>query len=144
MTATTAHSLSDGKEFYAIEDTAVTDKAGFAVERRNTLVDLEDAVTWLLIMLTIEIAIWLQDREITGGPAMFISHLGKVLYGVLFANAGYYAWQGHWLYCWDQMLWIGGFFAIEVNVSEWRKHIEKHYSKLKATALTVANPKNAA
>jgi len=138
------NSLTDGTEFYAIEDTAVTDKPGLSVERWNAIVDLGDAIVWLLIMFTIEIAIWLQDREITGGPAMFISHLGKVFYAVLFANAAYWAWQGHWLYCWDQMLWIGGFFAIEVNVSEWRKHIEKHYSRLKATALPVANAKNTA
>jgi hypothetical protein len=139
--STNCNSLSNGSEFYAIEDTAVTDAPGFAMERRNAFVDLLDAVTWLLVMLTIEIAIWLQDREIIGGPVMLVSHLGKGLYGVLFANAGYYAYAGHWLYCWDQLLWIGGFFAIEVNVSDWRKHIERHYSSLKTKALAVAKPK---
>ncbi len=136
-------SLSDGKKFYAIEDTAVTDESGYKLERRNAIIDLEDAITWLLVMLTIEIAIWLQDREITGGPVMFVSRAGKLLYGLLFANAAYYAYEGHWLYCWDQMLWIGGFFAIEVNVSEWRKHIEKHYDILKTRALAVAKPQRA-
>ncbi|MSQ99486.1 MAG: hypothetical protein EXR85_09375 [Xanthomonadales bacterium] len=135
------HSLSAGTEFYPIEDTAVTDKPGLSVERWNTIVDLEDAIVWLLIMLTIEIAIWLQDREITGGPAMFVSHLGKVFYAVLFAHTAYWAWGEHWLYFWDQLLWIGGFFAIEMNVSEWRKHIEKHYAKLKEIALASANAK---
>jgi hypothetical protein len=132
--------LSTGTSFYAIEDTAVADKTGFALERRSTYIDLQDAVTWLLIMLTIEIAIWLQDRNVTGGPVMFVSRLGKVFYGVLFAHAAYWAWLGHWLYAWDQLLWIGGFFAIEVNVSEWRKHIEKHYGKLKSKALAATRP----
>jgi hypothetical protein len=27
------------------------------------------------------------------------------------------------LYLWDELLWIGGFAAIEMNVSEWREEI---------------------
>jgi hypothetical protein len=131
-------SLSTGQRFYAIESTAVTDESGFAVERRSTFVDLGDAITWLLIMLTIEIAIWQQERNITGGPAMLISHAGKILYSVLFANAAYWAYLGHWLYSWDQLLWIGGFFAIEMNLSDWRKDIQRHINTLKAKTLSGA------
>ena len=40
------------------------------------------------------------------------------------ATSGTVAWRGHWLYSWDQVLWIAGFFAIELNVKDWRESIE--------------------
>ena len=29
----------------------------------------------------------------------------------------------HWLYLWDEMLWIGGFMAIDMNLSDWRNEM---------------------
>jgi hypothetical protein len=113
--------LSTASQFYFVDSTAITDAAGLRIERQSAWIDLQDAVVWLLVMLTIEIAIWLQERHILGGMMMFASHAGKLLYGVLFAHAVYWAWRGHWLYSWDQVMWIGGFFAIELNVRDWRR-----------------------
>jgi len=118
-------SLATGDKFYQIESTAVTDESGYNVERLSTWIDLQDAITWLLVMATIEIAIWLQERNITGGPAMLVSRAGKAFYALLFAHAVYWIYMGHELYAWDQVLWIGGFFAIELNVKDWRKDINK-------------------
>jgi hypothetical protein len=116
--------LPVGPDFYFVDNSAVTDAAGFAVERRSAWFDLQDAVTWLLIMFTIELGIWLQERNITGGALMLVSQAGKIFYGVLFIDAAYWAWLGHWLWTWDQLLWIGGFWAIEFNMKEWREEIE--------------------
>jgi hypothetical protein len=33
--------------------------------------------------------------------------------------------MGHWLYAWDQTLWICGFWAIEFNLKEWRDQIRQ-------------------
>ncbi len=122
---TSCAALPDGERYYAVEPTAVTGEAGLAHERIRRWIDLQDAVTWLLVMFTIELAIWLQERDITGGPLMVVSFAGKALYGLLFLHAGYWAWQGHWVYAWDQVLWIGGFFAIELNVRDWRAELEE-------------------
>jgi hypothetical protein len=46
---------------------------------------------------------------------------------VLFAHAVFWAWTGHWVYGWDQFLWIAGFWAIEMNVSEWREEIREEH-----------------
>ena len=35
----------------------------------------------------------------------------------------YWAWLGHWLYLWDELVWIGGFAVIEMNMNEWRDEI---------------------
>ena len=117
--------LSAGGPFYAVESAAVTDAAGLEHERVRRWVDVADAVTWLLVMFTIELGIWLQERRIAGGPLMLASFAGKVFYGMLFVHAGYWAWHGHWLYAWDQVLWIGGFFAIELNLSDWRRELRR-------------------
>jgi hypothetical protein len=126
--------LASGAELFFVDSTAVTDRAGLAIERRSAWFDLQDAVTWLLVMFTIEIGIWLQERNITGGALMLVSQLGKALYGVLFLDAAYWAWMGHWLYTWDQLLWIGGFWAIEFNLKEWREAIDADAQKAEPTA----------
>ncbi|NNJ65132.1 MAG: hypothetical protein HKP16_06170 [Xanthomonadales bacterium] len=117
--------LSDGTAFYFVDNSAVTDTAGLKVERRSAWFDLQDAVTWLLVVLAIELGVWLQERNITGGPLMLVSHLGRAFYAVLLIDAAYWAWMGHWLWAWDQLLWIGGFWAIEHNMKEWRDEIDQ-------------------
>jgi len=48
----------------------------------------------------------------------------KILMYLLLMGLGFY-WVslGHWLYFWDGLLWIGGFAAIEMNLSQWRDEI---------------------
>ncbi len=95
------------------------------MERKLAWIDLIEANTWLLVMFALELAVWLQSRNITGGPLMLVSHAGKLLYGILWAAAVYWAWKGHWVYAWDEALWILGFWAIENNLSEWRDEIRE-------------------
>jgi hypothetical protein len=116
--------LSADTEFYFVDSTAVTDNAGYRLEIRSAWFDLQDAITWLLIMFSIELGIVLQERNITGGTLTLVSRSVKVLYGVLFFDAAYWGWLGHWLWTWDQMLWICGFWAIEYNMKEWRDEIK--------------------
>lgn len=118
-------SFSNQNEFYAVDNTAITDAPGLQHERFSRYIDLQDAVTWLLVMFSIELAIWLQARDITGGRLMLASYAAKAFYGVLFFHAGYWAWNGHWVYAWDQVLWILGFFAIELNVKDWREELRE-------------------
>jgi hypothetical protein len=44
-------------------------------------------------------------------------------YGVIVLASIYWVSLGHWLYAWDEFLWIAGFVAIEINVSEWRDEL---------------------
>lgn len=121
--------LAVGPDIFFVDNAAVTDRIGLDIERRSAWFDLQDAVTWLLVMFTIEIGIWLQERNITGGSMLLVSQVGKVLYAVLFLDAAYWAWMGHWLYTWDQLLWILGFWAIEFNLKEWRESNEAEAQK---------------
>jgi uncharacterized membrane protein YphA (DoxX/SURF4 family) len=82
---------------------------------------------WLLVVWAIELSVWLQNRDITGGILMVVSHAARVGYAVLLANAAFWAWTGHWVWGWDQFLWIAGFWAIERNLSEWREEIREEH-----------------
>lgn len=116
--------LANGEQFYQLEPTVYTDSSGLILEKRLAWVDLVEASVWLLIVWSIELAVRLQEHNITGGRMMMISYSGKFLYGILFFAAAYWAHLGHWLYTWDELLWIGGFFAIEHNMKMWREEID--------------------
>lgn len=126
LTASNCGDLSTGSSFYFVEPgLVVTDSAGFKLEKNLALVDLLEAIVWLGILFTIEVMVWLQDRFVTRGTVVTLIKCGKLLlYGLLWCAAVYWASLGHWYFAWDEALWIIGFFAIEMNVDEWKKEIE--------------------
>jgi hypothetical protein len=117
--------LSGDSVFYLLEPTVVTDREGLALEKKHVTVDLLDAIVWLLVVWAIELAVWLQNRGITGGVLMLVSHAARLGYVVLFGHAAFWAWNGHWIWAWDQFLWIAGFWAIEKNLSQWREELRE-------------------
>lgn len=120
--------------FWVEEGTVVSDAEGLALETNLAWVDLFEAVVWLLIVFLIELIVWLQERGITSGPLLRGSNYASTfLYLTLFAMAAYWGWLSHWLYVWDEMLWIGGFAAIEMNMSDWREEIDEAREKNPAT-----------
>lgn len=105
---------------------ALTDRAGMRIEWELAWVDVVEASTWLLILAALEVMVRLQDRGITGGWLMRTARVSKVLlYGVLWCAAAYWAWRGHWMFAWDESLWILGFVAIGMNLSDWRREISE-------------------
>ena len=104
----------------------VTDAAGLKLERQLAWVDLIEAIVWLLIILAIEIVVRLQSRGITSGRLITATNTTQLLlYLVLLAAAVWWATLSHWLYFWDELVWIGGFAAIEMNLSEWREELNE-------------------
>ena len=94
------------------------------VERELAWVDVIEAVTWLVIVLLIELLVRLQERGIAGGALLRSAIALKVAaYGLLWCAALYWAYRGHWLYVWDETLWILGFVAIDMHLAEWRGEI---------------------
>lgn len=115
---------SAGEFFYPGSESVVTDAAGLRIERDLAWVDLIEALVWLLIVFTIEFMVRMQNRGLTGGPLITFANVSKIfLYGVLLLAAAYWAFLTHWLYVWDELVWIAGFAAIEMNVAEWRNEL---------------------
>ncbi len=53
----------------------------------------------------------------TVNAVKFLLYLSLIIIGI------YWATLSHWLYLWDELVWIGGFAAIEMNVSQWRDEL---------------------
>jgi len=102
----------------------VTDTEGLRLERGLALADLLEVVAWMIIIIAMEVVVRLQDRDITGGRLISSMNTAKILMYLLLMGLGvYWASLGHWLYFWDGLLWIGGFAAIEMILSQWRDEI---------------------
>lgn len=130
ITEQTCGGLSGETEFYWIgNDPVVSSLAGLNLERDLAWTDLVEVLTWLLIILLIEIVVRLQERGITSGTLVSAANKVKFfLYLILCGLAVYWASLTHWLYTWDTFVWIAGFAAIEMNISDWRDELleEQH------------------
>jgi len=117
--------LSRATAYYLIENgSVVTDAQGLQIERELVWLDLIEAVAWLIILLCMEVIVRLQDRGTTRGFAIrSASGIKFFLYLLLWGAAAYWIYRGHPMYAWDEALWILGFFAIEMNISDWKKEI---------------------
>ena len=127
--------LSDDHTFYFTDPTVVMDREAHALEQKLVWIDLNDAIMWILVVWAIELAVWLQNRNISGGRIMIFSHAAKIFYAALWTHAGFWLYQGHWVWAWDQALWIAGFWAIEHNLSEWRDEIRESSGLLEKKAV---------
>ena len=121
----TCSELSSATQFYWVaKDPVVSDLAGLNLERDLAWVDLAEALVWLLILLAIEIVVRLQSRGVTGGVLIKAANaIQMILYLTLIAFSIYWATLLHWLYVWDEFVWISGFAAIEMNISNWRNEL---------------------
>ena len=125
VNAETCGDLSDATQFYRVGvDPVVSTEDGLVLERQLAWGDLVEVTMWLLIIAAIELVVRLQERGITSGKLISTTNrLKLVFYLVLFALAVWWATLSHWLYTWDTFVWIAGFAAIEMNISEWRDEI---------------------
>jgi hypothetical protein len=119
--------LSTASQFFMVGvDPVVSTEEGLILERQLAWGDLIEVVMWLLIIAAMELVVRLQDRGITGGKIISTANRLKLAsYLVLFALAVWWATLSHWLYTWDTFVWIAGFAAIEMNISEWRDEIQE-------------------
>jgi len=119
--------LSSSSEFYVFsQGQAISDAAGMKIELELAWADAIEVVLWLFIMLFIELRIKLQDRGVSNSSLLsFATHIKLIFYGALWIIAGYWAYRDHWIFAWDEALWILGFMAIGMNLSDWQKELKE-------------------
>lgn len=119
--------LTSASRFFYIdppEFLIVVDSAGLLIERQLAWVDVMELVAWLLILFTIEVTVYLQDRGTVKGMVIIGLNTAKVLsYLLLLVAIFYWIYRGHWMFAWDEIVWIAGFLIIELNVVERRNEI---------------------
>ena len=120
------NALSAGGALFQIGgDSVITDTAGLAEYRGLAIIDIVEATVWLAVIIIIELVVVLQERGTSAGKLISRSNYLTIgLYSILVSVALYWIWKGHYVYAWDELLWIGGFAAIEMNLSEWRDELD--------------------
>ena len=127
LTEANCKTLSSATNLYWVADyPVVTGETGLELERDLALADIFEVTAWLLVIVAIEVVVRLQDRGIAGGTLMkTLNHAKIFLYLFILSIGIYWASLGHWLCLWDEFLWIGGFIAIETNLSGWRNELRE-------------------
>lgn len=118
-------SLSSSSPYFEIESQVVTNADGFKVAGWHAWFDLQDALAWIVVVLAIELAVRLQNQNVTRGRLMLLSQIARIGYLVLVVDGIFWFSMGHYLYAFDQALWIGGFWVIERNLNQWRVDIDQ-------------------
>ena len=124
ITSETCDVLPQAPQYWVIPgEPVVTSSAGLDLARRLRCDFMETA--WLSVGAAMEAAIRITDRGVTSGSA--VTALGWLkfgLYALILALGTYWAYYGHWVYLWDEFLWIFGFAFLEVNLDGWRDEID--------------------
>jgi len=128
LDAINCKSLSAAKEFLYIDPPIfiiVTDAEALVVINELAWIDLIEAVTWLLILFSIEALVWLQDKG---------TITGSFFNGIKLAKLSFYLllWC---MFAWDEFMWIAGFFVIGMNLDQWSDEIKaktEQYDESKA------------
>ncbi|MCR8923225.1 hypothetical protein NO559_10600 [Dasania sp. GY-MA-18] len=127
ITSDNCANLLVGAELYQLSDgKAVTDRAGLDLAQYMSWLDLFESLSWIGIMLAIELGVRLQNKGISSGKRLRALNVASLLfYTVLWVAIGHWIYLGHYVYAWDEFVWIAGFVAIEMNMADWRKDMKK-------------------
>ena len=126
ITSETCDGLPQASQYWEIPGKpVVTSSAGLDLARRLAWCDFMETAAWLSVGASMEAAIRITDRGITSGNVVTaLSWLKFGLYALILALGIHWAYYGHWVYLWDELLWIFGFAFLEVNLDGWRGDID--------------------
>ena len=83
--------------------------------------DVINSITWVGVVVILEVDVWLQLRGRFEGKVITLSNLVKgVFYSILFAAAAYWGALGDFLDFWDAFMWLVAFVFIEMNLFRWQ------------------------
>lgn len=115
-----------GQELLKLNDQQVLGSYGEWLSiQRLAWVDAINSITWIIVVLILEIDVWLQVRDRFYGTYRLISKILKgVLYSILFLAATYWGILGDFLDFWDAFMWLVAFVFIELNIFKWQQQTE--------------------
>ena len=130
ITSETCDVLPQAPQYWEIPgEPVVTSSAGLDLARRLAWCDFIETAAWLSVGAAMEAAIRITDRGVTSGYAVTVLGWLKFgLYALILLLGVYWAYRGHWVYLWDEILWIFGFAFLEVNLDGWRDEIDNEAS----------------
>jgi len=98
---------------------------------RLAIVDVVNALTWLIIVVLLEIEVFMQLKDrLTDRSLMIAKYTKGFFYAVLFICAVYWGVKGSFLDFWDAFLWLVAFIFIELNIFQWHSESEEEREHL--------------
>jgi len=136
ITASNCAGLSDAGTYYSFNGmSAIVDSAGLGEIQRLAWADVINGITWVLVVVVLEIDVRLQEQNLLRGAALRASQAAKfLLYSILLLAAIYWTFEGGFVDSWDAWLWLVAFVFIELNVFEWR-HEEQQSAAVEGAAV---------
>jgi len=94
--------------------------------RLLAIVDVVNALDWLIIVALLEIEVFLQLKDKLSNKLMFVFKYTKgFFYIILFFCAAYWGLYSSFLDFWDAFLWLVAFIFIELNIFQWHSETEE-------------------
>ena len=126
ITTDSCGALPQAPQYWQIPgEPVVTSSAGLELARKFAWCDFMETAAWLGVAAAMEAAIRLTDRGVTSGVIVAsLRWLKLCLYALILGLGAYWAVYGHWVYLWDELLWIFGFAFLEINLDGWRDEID--------------------
>lgn len=123
ITSDNCSELSAGLPFYKIDTkVSIIDEPTLEKIQKIEWVNVVNAFMWLLVVFLIEVEIRLQWNDRFDSKWLVLAQQVKTLsYGVLWVCSLIWLFKGYMLYGLDGIVWIAGFWAIELNLAEWEK-----------------------
>jgi len=123
ITADNCDDISAGPPFYKIDTkVSVIDAPTLDKVQKIEWVNVVNAFVWLLVVFLIEVEIRLQWNDRFDSKWLsVVQQVKTVSYGVLWVCSAVWLFKGYTLYGLDGIVWIAGFWAIELNLAEWEK-----------------------
>ena len=122
ITAENCKALSASPPYFQIKDkVSLIDGPTLSWIQKIDFIDVVNAFVWLVVIALIEIEIRLQWSEQFGHRLRMVQQAKFYLYGVLWLCVLCWLLGGYILYGVDAMVWIAGFWAIELNLTQWEQ-----------------------
>ena len=111
-----------GQELYRLNDQQVIGTLqDWQAVQWLAWVDVINSITWVGVVVILEVDVWLQLRGRFKGRLVTLSNLIKgVFYSVLFSAAAYWGALGDFLDFWDAFMWLVALVFIEMNLFRWQ------------------------
>ena len=123
ITSENCSEISVGPPFYRIgDDLSLIDEPVLDHVQKLGWLDISNSYAWLIVVFLIEMEVWLQAADRFGSRTLKLVRQAKTgFYGVLLLNVVIWGAGAYILYAYDSLLWIVGFWAIELNLAEWEQ-----------------------
>lgn len=104
----------------------ITDSAGLALESRFSKIDVVENISWLIVIIMIELSIQLQNRgQYDTSILKWSKRTEYAAYLAIILAAIHWGVYGHIVYAWDEFVWIAGFAMLDNNLELWRDELRE-------------------